>query len=370
MAMWQRAVQYGASLLATLIVVAVSGAALAQDQWRVTGVPVDVTAGDAVAARRMAIETGQREGLRTLMQRITATSDARRLPSVDTVPLGPLVRSYEITDERVGATRYTAKLNVTYNGEAVQALLRDRGIAFTPGEAPGLLLLPALLKDGNLILWQQDEPWHQALASAAAKERAINFLLPLGDVEDVTTLPPARALAHDTGAMARLAQRYGARDAVLVVAEPRGTAAAPYSIVVRFSAGSGGLFDGDPPGLDQVGASPDLIQRAADQSVQRLVQAWKRQVLSQPEQGERLSLVVPLADLASWVQIRRELEAMPEVREVQVESFSRQRAQLGLTYVGEIGRLQEALARRGLQLGSESEGWQLRPVGTQPAPRG
>ena len=74
-------------------------------------------------------------------------------------------------------------------------------------------------------------------------------------------------------------------------------------------------------------------------------------------------MAVPLADLPGWVQIRRELTGLPEVRALGVESFAQSEARVTIDYQGELERLIAAVQRVGLSLAEESDGWRLRPAG-------
>ena len=76
-----------------------------------------------------------------------------------------------------------------------------------------------------------------------------------------------------------------------------------------------------------------------------------------------VAATVPLAGLASWVQIKRELTALPEVRWVAVGSFTQTRARVTIGHLGDLERLKAAVGRVGLELIEETDGWQLRPAG-------
>jgi hypothetical protein len=76
-----------------------------------------------------------------------------------------------------------------------------------------------------------------------------------------------------------------------------------------------------------------------------------------------VQVAVPLADLASWVQVRRGLDQTGDVKAVRIDSFARDRAQLTMSFVGDLPRLQETLSHLGLALTSENGQWQLLPAG-------
>lgn len=355
------------ALLLALATGLAAAAGRAQDWWTEVGIPVDVSAENAVTARQKGIEAGLREGLRRLLERLAPPEERARLPSVQGLPVARYVRSYEIAEEKVAPTRWLATLNVTFDPEAVSALLTGRGVAvLEPTGAPVLLVVPAEERAGELVLWAREQPWWQAWERVVAAERALRLVLPLGDLADLVALTPQRIEAGDRDSLARLAERYGAADTVLVIARPRGDPAAA-GLEVRFLAG-GGVLRGDPEPLAFAGGGAvDPHEAAAREAAARLVETWRRAGLVRADRPADLALAVPLADLAGWVQIRRELETLPEIREVRIVSIARNRAELVLRYVGDLERLRDGLARRGLELAREDGGWQLRAADGQPA---
>lgn len=354
-----------ALLLALATSLGAAGPGLAQDWWTEVGVPVDVSAENAVAARQKGIEAGQREGLRRLLERLAPPEERSRLPAVEGLPVARYVRSYEIAQEKVAPTRWLATLNVTFDPDAVSALLTGRGLAvLEPRAVPVLLVVPAEEQAGELVLWAREEPWWQAWERVVATERALRLVLPLGDLADLAALTPQRIEAGDRDTLGRLAERYGAADAVLAVLRPRGGTAAA-GLEVRFRAGGGVLRDDPEPVPVEPGAAEPL-EAAAEQALGRLVEAWRRAGLVRSDRPVDLALSVPLADLAGWVQIRRVLETLPEIREVRTLSIARDRAELVVRYLGDLGRLRDGLARRGLELAQEGGAWQLRAADGQP----
>lgn len=358
----------GRRVVAILLGFLLASQVRAQDWWTETGIPVDVTAENAVTAREKGIEAGQREGLRRLLERLVPPDQRARVPSVQSLPIARYVRSYEIAEEKVAPNRWLATLNVAFDPEEVSALLSGRGLAVVePATPPAILVVPAERRGGELLLWAREEAWWQAWEKLAATERVLRLVLPLGDLADLSTLPPPAVEAGDRTALDRLAAHYGADDAVVVILEPEpkaDPAAAPRAL--RFLAGNGALR-GDPAPLTSGANVGEPYEEAAKAAVARLVETWRRSGLVRSDRLADLAVAVPLADLAGWVQIRRELESLPEIREVRVVSIGRARAEVVLRHAGDLDRLREALARRGLVLAEEGGGWQLRVAGVPPA---
>jgi hypothetical protein len=370
----------GIAVLALALVLAAlwpGPAEAARDLYRVRGVVADATAADAVAARAMAIEQGERQGLEQLLQRLTRPADRSSLPKVATLPLGRYVRSFEISNEQVAPTRYAATLNVTYNPAQVQSLLAGAGVAAVTRPSPTILLLPAVRRGGRLDLWSDDNPWRAAWAQPPLEDSALDLVLPLGDLEDVASLRAEDVEADDAAAVAPIAQRYGAREVVVAILDGLvpGATEPPASMTIELR-----HLDPQPEAVATAPAeapAPDIqtfepapgstmegaLGAAALRVVADLDATWKQQVLVQSGPTESLVVEVPLADLAGWVHIRRGLESLSVVRHVRVDALERAKAEVTIEYVGELQQLENAVAGIGLYLAQESDAWRLLPAG-------
>lgn len=111
------------------------------------------------------------------------------------------------------------------------------------------------------------------------------------------------------------------------------------------------------------GADPAVaLDRAVEQAVPAIEDDWKRRTAAEASQVTTLSASVPLADLAGWVQIKHDLDGLPEVRWIRVDSFTQTRAQITIGYLGDTERLVTSVAQVGLSLAEETDGWRLRPA--------
>ncbi|HMR29587.1 MAG TPA: DUF2066 domain-containing protein [Geminicoccaceae bacterium] len=343
-----------------------SAGAATTDPFRVETISVDASAENAVAARAAAIEQGQREGLGVVFARLTAPGAVASLPDPASVDLDRAVRSYDVADEQVASNRYVATINVNYNPAEIRRLLSGQGVAFVQRPPAPVLVLPVLESPAGTSLWGDDDPWRQAwMARGGESGRLLDLLLPLGDVEDLAAFPPTALQADDTAALAGLAARY--------------EASAAY--VVKAYLPSGEVADGSPVRVDVLG--PRLGQPLASQVVQAgpgvsaseslapvvtaavaaLEAAWKTQNLGASGRSSKLSMDVPLADLRGWVQIRRELETLPLVRSLRIDSLDRAQASLTIDYLGELQQFESAVAGLGMMLEQENDRWRLLPAG-------
>ena len=345
-----------------------SSSAFGQDgsTYTVTDIPVDASAADAVSARNQALAEGQREGLARLLRRLTPANEHNRLPSLVGVPVDSYVQNFSIQDEELSATRYIASLNVTYDPAAVKDLLRAERLSFTESSSSPVVVLPLYVAaDGSPRLWPEDNPWWEAWAETLDPNSLLRLTLPLGDLEDITRLTPEQVAARDRDAMLALAGRYGADDVLVARATPVADGEALRLEAERLGqldrAGSPSTIEARPGQDDQA-----LLEMAARRLQQSLAEQWKEGNLLSFDRSGRMLVDMPIRALADWIQMRRTLEAMPEVDQVDVVEFSRDMVRTQIAYMGDEFRLEEALYRQGLMLSREGETWQLLPRGANP----
>ena len=382
----------GALLLAATGLAPPRPAAAAVDLFRVAGIPVDATAASAVAAREQAIASGEREGLRQLLRRLTLPEDAAHLPPVEGLRTDDYVQATRSPRRSRAPTRYIATLNVSYVPDQVRTLLRGANVPFLDRRPEPVLLLPVLeTEQGPESLGRRepvarrlerrcrDQPAGRAAAAARRRGRSLGRRRPQrsgspfrarpalrraarrhGDVSSVTP-----ASLSDPGALSALAQRYGAQLAVTADAKPRPAASGPPAVALTVTPSD----TPDQPFLRETVTGQPAEDQAAllGQAVQRTVAAVelgiKRRLIVRDTQLSTIRVGVPLADLSSWVQIRRTLGGVPEVRSVRVDSFGRPEAMVSIDYAGGLDGLTAAMQRAGLALDEENGGWRLRQAG-------
>jgi hypothetical protein len=345
------------------------------DVFTVSGIAVDATSSDAVSARTQAVREGQQAGLDRLLRRLVAAEAYPRLPRAANLPIDDYVQSFEIANEELSSTRYIAQLTVAYDPEAVRALLSEGGFAFAQATSMPVVVLPVYETGQGARLWQDDNPWWQAWADHMDSEQLLRLVLPLGDLEDMAKVSVAQAQAGDPLALADLAARYGAEDTLVVTARIEGGPAPEQVSAVRFDArriGAEQQREGQPLSL-AVGPDRPLdaaLALAVEQIQASLDERWKSANLLRFDQGGLMLVSVPIARLGDWVAVKQRLERLPEVTDIAMLSFARDRVGLEIRYIGDEIHLEQALARLGLALTREGESWLLLPTGGNPGQGG
>ena len=368
------------SMMSSVVAPDPGRAQAAGDLFRVSDIPVDVTASDAVTARRDAIEQGQRQGLERLLRRLVPAEHHAALPSVGGRQLDRYVQSFEIADEEVSSTRYIADLTVAYNPEPVRDLLAGAGVPFAQTASAPMVVLPFYEGPEGPRLWPEDNPWWQAWSDHLDPERLVRLVLPLGDLEDMALVGVEQAQAGDTGALLALAERYGSEDLLVVGARPMdGTDTGAEAAAGSAADAPAVRLEVRRFGGEELGNAPEAVRGQPGQTMEALLgdavrglqdsldEEWKSANLLRYDQPGLMVVDIPIARLSDWVGIHQGLQSLPEISDVDIAAFARETVRARIRYIGDEQRLEQSLARLGLALSREGESWRLLPMAGSPS---
>jgi len=352
------------ALIAALVVVwaGVPGAARAQDDpFTVRNVEVDVTAESAAAAREHAIAEAQRQAFDRLIARLSTQGSQKTVPAPDGKALDELVRDFEVDSEKVSAVRYLATFTVRFKPAAIRALLRQNNVTFAETPSKPLLVLPLYRAEGALILWDDPNPWREAWAKLGPSDGFVPLTIPNGDIADVQDIGPDQALARDPERYRAIATRYRAAGVLLAFATMRMDVRASKPVLDVTATRV------DPTLPEQTlvftfgdEASTEILLDKAVKAVRAGVEeAWKRDNVLRFDRPQSLTVTVPIARLADWVDVRKRLATVPGLGKTEIVSLSRSAVVLSLTFPGDEEQLAAALIQRDLALAQNGASWTL-----------
>ncbi len=349
-------------------------AALAVSTYTVENIRVDVSAANAVEAREKAFEEAQIKGYKKLAQRFfdDVTLEALGTPDIDTVSMA--VKDFEVSKEKISATRYAGTYKISYDARAFD----KRGVAETSSHNGSrslrmrghILVLPFFEDSGFSMLWRTN-PFLQAWNRARDGGYAAPSIVPVGDSLDMVAISDNQALSYNPASLQDLKNRYGAKQAAILIATPELMPDGSTRIAIGiYQASSYG------PQLAQqisvrgnVGEAKDqLYARAVKQVNQVFAQSWQRQTAlpqqvgqQQPSQAipqaqaisgpvQTLLAQVEFTTMRGWMDTKRAIENTSGVRGLSVKSLSPRGATVIVSYQGGLDVLRTSLGQNGVQL--------------------
>jgi hypothetical protein len=321
----------------------------------VRGISVDVTAVSAEAAREKAILQGQRQGLHIALLTLASQADVDRLPALSDTQVTDLVADYEVESEQTSTVRYIGTLAFRYRLDGLTGLLQQNGISVGTGPSPPVLVLPVLTDGGKNQLWDEGNAWRNLWVTHPPSGGLVQFVLPKGDASDAAAISGDEAMAGNLVKLQALAAHYGVSDVVVAAVRHDPTTPAVAITVGRYGiAGVAAGFKDKVPG-DPTDPNVGLVQ-AADRIADQLQQDWiaQNRVSSGVEQS--LTVDASINGLADWAELNRRLASVAAVRRVDIIYLMRQRAELGLVFIGDRDQLARALQQRAMILKDAGDG--------------
>ncbi|HEX7968843.1 MAG TPA: DUF2066 domain-containing protein [Stellaceae bacterium] len=335
------------------------------DVFTISPVPVDVTAANASAARDQALAEGEKRAFQMLIERLTLANSRNRVPRPSAAQLNDLVQGFEVANERRSGVRYIAQYSFRFRPDAVRQLLTGAGVAFAETASKPLVVLAVFHdEDGRTVLWEDPNPWRDAWARAKLPLGLVPLVIPLGEIDDVAAIDADGATRGDDARLQALSQRYEGDDVLVTQATlMHGVLHGVNVQTTRYTPGNPGSSQSwtaatmEKPGGEN---DPDLMARAAAETMARVEEAWKVANILDPRQSGTLIVRVPAASLGDWIAVRDRLTGIPAVRSSQLVALDRDGARVEIHYLGDPAQLRLALGQRDLELGGSDPDWILR----------
>ena len=329
--------------------------------FTVVGIKEDVTADNAAAARDQAFVQAQQNAFRKLAERLLSDEDARALAMPEATDISAMIKNFEITDEKIAPVRYAATYTFRFKGDAVHEFLSGQGKAFTDVRSKPVLVVPFYQQGAQTVLWGAANPWLAAWSRIESYQGLVPVIVPIGDVSDVADMTGDKALTYQAQNLYDLTMRYGAGEAIILVAAPGGgDEAAPPNFVPAALSVSLYRTDNGAPEMTQkiqVGAADaedgETIFDAGVRKVREtLLHDWKSKTMVGPAQGNNLKAHVSFSSLQEWADTQKALSRVQGVSDVQLVSLTPGGAQIDLVFQGSEDRLRLALAQADMTLSS------------------
>lgn len=349
-----------------------------ENKYVIRDVAVDVTAEDANQARMQAMT--QAEGIafdQLLAQLLPADQIAAKKSSTTPEKISSMVRGYEVHDEKITATRYQAKMDITFSPDLVSSIVGggqtlSQNVPAQPSAPPlmqvssgkSVLLLPVKKNKGGSELWEDDNNWRTVWNNIDRSKSTI-VRLPVGDSSDKTMLPPQQISSASFESFNGIAERYQAGSVLVAEASYDGNSE-PATLEVKLrtiSAGGNadeGLVLNYAANLDE--KEEDVMRRAAQDILERIATqgASSPPPVALPASAtaeSRVTILSKLNALNDWVILRKRLLSLPNIEKVELSAISNSQADIILYFRGSPDALSNSMAAQGLQVSKAYNYW-------------
>lgn len=333
--------------------------AMAKDLWSVPDVAVDGTGASPSAAKEAALAKGRQRAWTDIFRRLTPVAEWSKQPPLTDEALEPLVRSFDIANERHSSTRYLASVTYLFNAASVRDVLRKAGVQYSESVSK-----PVLVVALTGTAWQPESFWGTAWSAQSRRARLVPVTVPIGDAADITSLAAVSQMS-DWAMVKPLADRYGA-GSVLVASINR--TATGFQVATTHIRPDSRVPRAQAIARQGTEDDPTLAMRASSAVADTLQEEWKRTTSVDFSTQSSVTVRVPFRSLQEWVAVRRTLEATRAIQRAAVEEMTVGGARVRLDYVGRVDQLQTSLAQSNVVLSADSQGqWTITRNAASPA---
>lgn len=341
-------------MMAMLLLLSVPAGA--EDVFTVSGVKVDVTAENAVAAREKAFNEAQLAAFKALADRLLGAEDAKTFVLPDVAAISTMIQDFEITDERLSAVEYIGTYTFRFDGDAVRNQFNMGGAKYSDVASKPVLVLPFFQWGSRIVIWQDLNPWLKAWSRSEPAGGLVPIRVPLGDIRDFADIGDDQALTYRRDGMHEILERYGAGEAIILIAVPGPADAAdvPTDLSVMIYRTDRGA----PEYVQTLKISPDanstadaLYDKAVRETRAALQQEWKIETAVDPTAPvNNMTVRVQFSTMQQWVETRQALRRVQGITAMKVKTVTPREAQVELEFAGDENRLRLALEQQDMIL--------------------
>jgi Uncharacterized protein conserved in bacteria (DUF2066) len=185
------------------------------DIFSVEGIEVDVKGPTAEDARVGAFRVAAKKGWGKLWDKLVDPGYKGKAPAISDADVYRVVSSIDVSNERMSATRYIARIAIAFDPGAVRAALARSGAGFTQSRNRAMLLMPVLVDGGAATVYEPGNPWALTWAKFPLIRSSIEYIRAEGTLADTMMLNSFVARNRSPEVIASLLGRYRA-DGVVV----------------------------------------------------------------------------------------------------------------------------------------------------------
>ncbi|MBO5997294.1 MAG: DUF2066 domain-containing protein [Alphaproteobacteria bacterium] len=335
------------------------------DMYAIHNMHVDFTADNATSAREQGLNDAQEKAFYKMLERLTLFKDMESLPVLTNEDILNLVQDFSVSNEKTSSVRYIADVDVQFDPQAIQTFFQEYQVPYVTSVAEKSVILPIFRSSSKdkPLLWKDTNLWAQALARASKTSDLVPFVVPLGDLDDMSVISEDNLSEEMSLNILPLLSRYQANQALIIELTVLKDENALKVYIRPFQNKKG--FIEELGMTEPINAPmPELLKRAAERTVYLLEQAWREKNAVRFDNPTNLFVRINIQNLAEWIAIRKQLDHIVLIKQYVVKALRKDQAEVEIFYAGELDAFQEALKKEGLFLSpiDENGNWLLRKI--------
>ena len=323
---------------------------IANEDYVVRDVQVDVTGSSALEARAKAMADAQRQAYNKLLDRILPRQETVSLTLSDE-QLDTFVQSIEVQNEKTSNVRYLGMLTIHFNPQAVQKWIisQDKTISSSVNDSKASIIIPVLIRHEKILLWEENNPWWQAWNQKKDLDGEA-FLVPMGDLQDLKSLSAKDALEGNINSIRKILSRYNTNRMII----PIFYEGVPSRLEIYHYATEGLIDRSSSVEFDtNIYAPTDLLSLAMSKVMGISKTNSLTSVTSQPK---ILYFTVFFNTYPEWIELQTNLVNLQGVNKMTIHNLSLKTAQISLDCSASETFIENQLNTKGILIDQPMQG--------------
>jgi len=327
--------------------------------YLVENIVAEVVGKSPTDARNLAVATARKDAFAVLLTRLEL--DVKTLASVSDEEISDMVRSEQISDEKIAGNSYSASFNITFAKNFVDHILGQKNPEkLTQQPSENYLLLPVKIVENQPILWEENNDWKNAVAKnlekipskISAQNMVQKFIVPQADIENIAFVNRQNISIASYAQIEPMLAKYKAVAAYSMFFsydEIENKVTINVFLIRKLQKKQLKLSFVN---VDRLGYEA-LVDKVAAKSVEYLINAQKGEI--RDKVSDLIRIQIPINKLANWLAVKNKIENSGLVSQLNVESISRDFALIAVSYNNSSKEIAEAFLEIGLTLEQKSE---------------
>ena len=322
-----------------------TGNSFASDEKYMVEIKVDVSDENASIAREKALNSATRAAVNAIAKRISTSDGAQKIASMSDAQIINFVKETSVINEKNSDIRYMADLKIIVNEELLKQYMKEREIPIISQNSTTVLVIPVFKEfaDDSPILWETNNLWKQAWDSASSSS-AIKFSSISTDPIYQSMIDAKQAFDFDYIAIENIASKAKTNNVYVLIASYNDIE----GLKVIGKSLSGNKFEINVNGAKSSGI--ELFNQAVLQTKSQIeTELLTNNNIHQTSQNE-ITVLYHFPTLKYWISAEQKLKNINAISNIHVQAMTPGKAQLKITYSGELNSLKKQFQNLGYNL--------------------
>ena len=186
------------------------------EKYSIQNIFIEFNLNDNISNRKKAVSIAYNIALERYLMWITLKPKTEILEIISSLETNKVIKGYSIENEKFTNKKYSALITVNFDKTEIIKILNYHDIKFSFLSGPKTLIIPLLKIEDRYILWDDPNPWFDAWIRRPLDANLTEFILPMGDVEDLILLSAEDAETLTYYKIKNITDKYKARQTIVL----------------------------------------------------------------------------------------------------------------------------------------------------------